>query len=177
MPPLGETRPAWKVLRVLAQLLELPGFAHDSSEQVRAALLPNVEGAGLQLSNVDAFPLPTDLPVAPEGLQRLAELPLYASDMVVRDAPSLQATRDGRDAALAQLPAGLWTLLGLPDSGEGLVRVTQGVANVTLSARRNAGLAEGVVRLAGGLAQLESLGASYAPIAVVNAAGNTGTAQ
>ncbi|MFN4116327.1 MAG: molybdopterin-dependent oxidoreductase, partial [Inhella sp.] len=165
VPPLGETRPAWKVIRVLAQLLELSGFAHDSSEQVRAALLPD----GLNLANIGAFPLPTELPAATEGLQRLAELPLYASDMVVRHAPSLQATRDGRDAAIAQLPAGLWAQLGLPDSGQGLVRVTQGVANVTLSARRNAALAEGVVRLAGGLAQLETLGASYAPIAVVNA--------
>lgn len=165
VPPLGETRPAWKVIRVLAQLLELPGFAHDSTEQVRAALLPD----GLKLAPVGPFPLPTELPAAVEGLQRVAELPLYASDMVVRHAPSLQATRDGRDAAIAQLPAGLWTQLGLPDTGEGLVRVTQGVANVTLSARRNAALAEGVVRLAGGLAQFETLGASYAPIAVVNA--------
>ncbi len=35
-PPLGETRPAWKVLRVLGSLLGLPGFAQDSIEAVRA---------------------------------------------------------------------------------------------------------------------------------------------
>ena len=33
--PLGETRPAWKVLRVLGNLLELDGFDYESSEAVR----------------------------------------------------------------------------------------------------------------------------------------------
>ncbi len=37
--PLGETRPAWKVLRVLGNLLGLPGFEQDSSEAVRAEVL------------------------------------------------------------------------------------------------------------------------------------------
>jgi NADH-quinone oxidoreductase subunit G len=39
VPPLGETRPAWKVLRVLANLLELPGFRYETSEAVREEAL------------------------------------------------------------------------------------------------------------------------------------------
>ncbi len=38
--PLGETRPAWKVLRVLGNMLELDGFDFDTPEQVRAEVLP-----------------------------------------------------------------------------------------------------------------------------------------
>jgi NADH-quinone oxidoreductase subunit G len=34
--PLGEARPAWKVLRVLGNLLEQAGFDYNSSEDVRA---------------------------------------------------------------------------------------------------------------------------------------------
>ncbi|MFN7695872.1 MAG: NADH-quinone oxidoreductase subunit NuoG [Burkholderiales bacterium] len=171
VPPLGEARPAWKVLRVLANLLELPGFTFDSSDEVRAKFLPDLAAAV-----APSFELPTS--VAPvEGLQRLNELPIYASDMLVRHAGSLQATRDGRDATLAQLPAGLWQQLGLPESGEAMVRVTQGTASLTLSARRNVQLAEGVVRLAGGLALTASLGAGFAPIQVVNANPALGAAQ
>jgi NADH-quinone oxidoreductase subunit G len=171
VPPMGEARPAWKVLRVLANLLELPGFSFDSSDEVRAKFLPDLAAAV-----APSFELPTS--VAPvEGLQRLNELPIYASDMLVRHAGSLQATRDGRDATLAQLPAGLWQQLGLPESGEAMVRVTQGTASLTLSARRNVQLAEGVVRLAGGLALTASLGAGYAPVQVVNANPALGAAQ
>ena len=35
--PLGETRPAWKVLRVLANLLGVPGFDFESSTDVLAS--------------------------------------------------------------------------------------------------------------------------------------------
>ncbi len=37
--PLGDTRPAWKVLRVLANLLELPGFDYESSQDVLTAAI------------------------------------------------------------------------------------------------------------------------------------------
>src|SRR6185437_13980190 len=33
--PVGEARPAWKILRVLGNELELPQFEYQSSEQVR----------------------------------------------------------------------------------------------------------------------------------------------
>src|SRR4029450_9766952 len=38
--PLGETRPGWKVLRVLGTLLNLPGFDADTADDVRASVLP-----------------------------------------------------------------------------------------------------------------------------------------
>jgi NADH-quinone oxidoreductase subunit G len=172
VPPQGEARPAWKVLRVLANLLELPGFDFETSDHVRAALLPD----GFKPTAVGAFALP-GATAAAEGLQRLAELPIYASDMLVRHAPSLAATRDARDAGTAQLPPGLWAQLGLPAEGETMVRVTQGAAHVTLPARRNERLAEGVVRVAAGLPQTSTLGASFAPIQVANANAVAGGAQ
>ncbi len=172
VPPQGEARPAWKVLRVLANLLELPGFDFETTDQVRAALLPD----GWKAEPAAAFPLPTTS-VEVDGLVRLAELPIYASDMLVRHAPSLAATRDGRDAGTAQLPSGLWAQLGLPADGEAMVRVTQGTAHVTLPARRNERLAEGVVRVASGLPLTSTLGASFASIQVANANAVAGGAQ
>ena len=37
--PLGETRPAWKVLRVLGNLLDLQGFDYETSEEIRNEVL------------------------------------------------------------------------------------------------------------------------------------------
>jgi NADH-quinone oxidoreductase subunit G len=90
--PLGEARPAWKVLRVLGNLLGLAGFDHDNSEQVRdeaakpgevAAKLDNrLSGVALQLAGASG------------GLQRIADVPIYFSDAIVRRTASLQQTRD-----------------------------------------------------------------------------------
>ena len=160
VPPLGEARPAWKVLRVLAELLELPGFQFDSSEQVRAKLLPN----GLTIHATARQALPAELPQLGGGVQRLAELPLYASDLLVRQAAALQATRQAKQADQAQLGSALWKQLGLPDGGEGLLRVTQGAQHVTVRVRLNEQLADGVLRLAGGIAATSALGASFAEV-------------
>ena len=87
--PLGDTRPAWKVLRVLGNLLGLPGFDFDSVEQVRAQALP--EAWASKLSNttraaIDAMPV--DAQPVTAGI--------YQLDGLVRRAPALQHTADAR---------------------------------------------------------------------------------
>ncbi|MBB5205331.1 NADH-quinone oxidoreductase subunit G [Inhella inkyongensis] len=161
VPPQGEARPGWKVLRVLANSLGLSGFEFESSEQVRAGL------------SLTASPLAAAAPSAEEAYSalvpslRLAELPAYASDMLVRQAPSLQATRAAREAAHVQLDAEHFALLGLSDGD--LVRVSQGAGHALLPAKLNAGLAAGVVRVASGLSETAGLGGGFTAIAVERA--------
>ncbi|MDW5443298.1 NADH-quinone oxidoreductase subunit NuoG [Polaromonas sp. SM01] len=93
--PLGETRPAWKVLRVLANLLDLPGFDFESAQdvlkqipgaegaQVPADRLGNKTEAGIQLAAGGAAP---------------AVASIYQLDSLVRRATSLQLTADARQA-------------------------------------------------------------------------------
>lgn len=96
--PLGETRPAWKVLRVLGNLLGLRGFEQESSQAVLASALPGVENGTLvarsQLSNSTQVGI---------GLAPATTVPCVASiyqlDALVRRAPSLQATADARAAS------------------------------------------------------------------------------
>ncbi|MGN8082544.1 NADH-quinone oxidoreductase subunit NuoG [Variovorax sp. 22077] len=92
--PLGETRPAWKVLRVLANLLGLPGFAFESTAEVLAAVGENGAVPANALSNATSANA-----VASEGA---AAAPVVASiyqlDSIVRRAPSLQLTADARNA-------------------------------------------------------------------------------
>jgi NADH-quinone oxidoreductase subunit G len=97
--PLGETRPAWKVLRVLGNLLDLPGFDADSSQAVLASALPGVASGAL----VDAARLDNASSAAIDDAPAAAEpcvASIYQLDGLVRRAPSLQLTADAR-AALA----------------------------------------------------------------------------
>jgi NADH-quinone oxidoreductase subunit G len=87
---VGDARPGWKVLRVLGNLLDLPGFAFESSEDVRAefqAALGAQAGQGADTAYRGAW-----TPRGPVAGQ-LSSLPIYQSDPIVRRAPALQQTR------------------------------------------------------------------------------------
>jgi NADH-quinone oxidoreductase subunit G len=97
--PLGEARPAWKVLRVLANVLGLPGFEFESAQDVLVAArgaqdaqashakgLSNATSASIDLSAAAGKPVTAAI---------------YQLDGIVRRAPSLQLTADGRAAQLA----------------------------------------------------------------------------
>ena len=97
--PLGETRPGWKVLRVLANLLGLPGFADESSQEVLQSFGDAVDAASGhvaagKLSN--AVNASIDVSAAP-GQPCTASI--YQLDGLVRRAASLQLTADARKAA------------------------------------------------------------------------------
>ncbi|NBX90331.1 MAG: NADH-quinone oxidoreductase subunit G, partial [Betaproteobacteria bacterium] len=85
--PLGQTRPAWKVLRVLANLLGLPNLAFETSQDV----LKQAVQEPLVLSNASQ---------APVQMRAADEAPCVASiyqlDGLVRRAPALQLTADAR---------------------------------------------------------------------------------
>jgi NADH-quinone oxidoreductase subunit G len=97
--PVGEARPGWKVLRVLGNLLDLEGFAYQSSEEVRAEVRSACEGlaaAGYQGTHV--VELPANGVHAGESAA-LTDVPMYQADALLRRAPSLQRTREGRTPA------------------------------------------------------------------------------
>ncbi|MEP7329546.1 MAG: NADH-quinone oxidoreductase subunit NuoG, partial [Betaproteobacteria bacterium] len=51
VPPLGDTRPGWKVLRVLGTMLKLPGFEAESAQDVRASVAPDGAAVAAMLNN------------------------------------------------------------------------------------------------------------------------------
>ncbi|WP_062366436.1 NADH-quinone oxidoreductase subunit NuoG [Variovorax paradoxus] len=95
--PQGETRPAWKVLRVLANLLGLPGFAFESTADVLRTIGDNGAVPANALDNATA--------AKAVALSGAAPAPVVASiyqlDSIVRRAPSLQLTADARNASAA----------------------------------------------------------------------------
>jgi NADH-quinone oxidoreductase subunit G len=160
-PPLGETRPAWKVLRVLGSMLELPGFDFESIDAVRAEL-PAAGAIASLLSNVTRVGIES-LPAAPAGLERVADVPIYASDPLVRRAPSLQKTRDAQAPAARINPSAL-AKLRLGDGAA--VRVRQGGGEAMLKVVADAGVPDGCVRIAAGHPATSTLGPMFGPIAV-----------
>ena len=90
--PPGEARPAWKVLRVLGNLLGLQGFDYVSSEDVRDELRRE---AGV---TTGAGPVSTFVPGRLASVDSTREIGMYRVDAVVRRSRPLQETRDGRAA-------------------------------------------------------------------------------
>jgi NADH-quinone oxidoreductase subunit G len=159
--PLGDTRPAWKVLRVLGNTLGLKGFDFETSEDVRAEALGDVATIAARLSNASASA--ATVVAAATGLERIADVPIYATDSLVRRATSLQLTADAR-APFASLPLALWSKLGLTAGDK--VRVSQGGAQAVLPAQLDATLADTAVRVPAGHADTASLGAMFGAISV-----------
>jgi NADH-quinone oxidoreductase subunit G len=87
--PLAETRPAWKVLRVLANLLDIPGFAFETSQDV----LARATAQALNLSNA----IRADVRLG-GSVSAPAVAAIYQLDGIVRRAPPLQLTADARRA-------------------------------------------------------------------------------
>ncbi|MGU3777395.1 NADH-quinone oxidoreductase subunit NuoG [Burkholderia metallica] len=143
--PLGDTRPGWKVLRVLGSLLGLPNFEYETAEEVRLAALGDA-GVANRLSNqTSVAPARAAANAANGGFERLADVPIYHADALVRRAGALHLTAAAKAANAAALPAALFDKLGLKEGDA--VRVRQGERAVQLPAVRDANLAETVVRV------------------------------
>ena len=96
--PAGEARPAWKILRVLGNLLGLAGFDYASSEEVRDELRHLLEtSADGRAAAAGSF---TAGRLAAMDVTR--DLGIYRVDAIVRRSAPLQATPDGRAGADAQ---------------------------------------------------------------------------
>jgi NADH-quinone oxidoreductase subunit G len=154
--PLGETRPAWKVLRVLGNLLGLTGFDYDSADEVKREALGE-DDIVAKLGNRLSTPALGQLPSAPaQGLQRIAEVPLYSSDPLVRRSPPLQKTRDA-DVPVAWVNAATFAQLNL-GAGD-FLRVNGQAGEATVPVALDERLPDGCVRLAAARAEVAALGA------------------
>ncbi|MBI1889094.1 MAG: NADH-quinone oxidoreductase subunit G [Burkholderiales bacterium] len=167
--PLGETRPAWKVLRVLGNLLGLNGFEYESSEAIRnevlgANTLANVDLAK-RLNNI-ANVQPQAGTAANGQLERVADVPCYSTDAVVRRSEPLQETAEA-NRPMAWISTVLAQKLGISDGSP--LKFAQGQGSAVLNVGVDRGLPDNVVRVAAAHASTASLGAMFGPISVEKA--------
>ena len=156
--PLGDARPAWKVLRVLGTMLGLPGFDFETAEQVRDACLGGRDVAKL-LSN-EIAEIKTEQKTI-HGIQRIADVPIYFADPLVRRSPPLQKTHDAR-APKAWMNGKLFAQLNLV-SGE-RIRIKQEKGEAILVSALDDKLPDGCVRVAAGHPSSAGLGAMFGSV-------------
>jgi NADH-quinone oxidoreductase subunit G len=159
--PLGDTRPGWKVLRVLGSLLGRPGFEFDTIEQVRAACLGGRDVAGLLSNQITGAGESAE---AVQGIQRIADVPIYFTDPLVRRSPPLQKTRDARPPRAwmnSRLMAKLGVAAGQPVLVNGAVK---------LMAALDDRLPEECVRIAAGHPTTAAIGPMFGAITLAKAA-------
>jgi NADH-quinone oxidoreductase subunit G len=167
--PLGETRPAWKVLRVLGNLLGLSGFDYENSEAIRdEALGKGNTDLSAKLNNAAGLaPTAAKFATGTElKLERLADVPIYFADAIARRSEPLLRTADAQ-APLATVSAKLAEVLGV-QAGD-MVTVQQGEGSATLVAAIDARLPANVVRVAAAHQLTSSLGAMFGPISIEKA--------
>jgi NADH-quinone oxidoreductase subunit G len=160
--PLGETRPAWKVLRVLGNLLGLAGFDHNDSKEVLLDALGETPTGSVQafLSNeISGLTMPP--PQAVDGLERVADVPIYQTDAVVRRSHGLQMTLDAA-LPVARMHSRLIARLGLEENGRVSLRQTAGA--LTLKVQRDDLLPDNCVRVPSGHPLTAGLGPMFGPI-------------
>jgi NADH-quinone oxidoreductase subunit G len=146
---------------VLGTQLGLPGFEFDNPEALRAAL-PAVSPD--KLSNALSV---TPQLVAPEaGLQRVADVPAYFTDAIVRRAEALQLTNDARPPRLSANSRVL-SQAGLRAGDK--ARVRQGDASALLEVLLDDRLPDGVVRVPAGHASTSTLGAMFGAVSLERA--------
>ena len=160
--PLGDARPAWKVLRVLGNLLGLSGFDYETSEAIRTEVL-GTDCVQDRLNNITNLQPQAATQVADGVLERIADVPIYFADAVVRRAPSLQKTLDAQ-APQAWLATSLAEKLGINKGDR--VHLKQGQGSALLIAAIDASLPANVVRVAAAHASTMTLGAMFGAIAV-----------
>ncbi|HJY75140.1 MAG TPA: NADH-quinone oxidoreductase subunit NuoG [Burkholderiales bacterium] len=153
--PLGDARPGWKVLRVLGSLLGVAGFDFDTIDQVRAACLDKVDIAARLSNKLRTVTAPPAAPVS--GIQRIADVPAYFADPLVRRSPPLQKTKQAR-APAARMNARTMQSLGV-SAGQPVL-----ANGAKLGATLDAGVPDGCVRIAAAHASTAGVGPMFGTV-------------
>ncbi|OGV49394.1 MAG: NADH-quinone oxidoreductase subunit G [Legionellales bacterium RIFCSPHIGHO2_12_FULL_42_9] len=156
--PPGEARPAWKIIRVLGNLLGCVNFDYESSEAVLNELkMLASSSATLKYEPIYAESLPFNT----DELVRVGEWPLYRSDAIVRNSQALQQSV-AADIACIRVHPKTASRLKL----KGSATVSQGDIEITLPLMQDARVALDVVWVDNAMPETVDLGNSFAAITI-----------
>lgn len=158
--PFGESRPGWKILRVLGNLFNLENFEYVSSQDVKDELKTQCQA--LQLSNQLAARTPV-VEKMPAGLQRLGDAPIYTVDVLVRRAAALQKTADAMQSAV-RINSKQAQASGVMNAEK--IKVTQAGGFAYLALAIDESIPDGCVWIAAATASTATLGAPFGAIEI-----------
>lgn len=158
MPPFGESRPAWKVLRVLGNLFHCKKFDYTSTEDILSEIK---ECVAMTMEHEYKPYYPQSLPVINQSLVRVGEWPLYRIDAIVRNSKELQLCA-ASDPACIRIHPSTADKLKL----EEIATVSQGDIEITLPLKRDERIAADVIWVANAMPETVDLGHSFAAITI-----------
>ena len=166
IPAPQEVRPAWRILRVIANKLGIEDVNYQSSQQIRDEVKA-LFGQGVEfdsnLNDLSKVNLNLDQGQSVNNLFRVSSTPIYAVDNVVRRARSLQDTVYEQQPYIAMCEQQARDLDVL---NETKVRVVQGRQEVALALQINQALPMKCVWIQKSAKQLDQLGTSIAPVEI-----------
>jgi len=161
--PLGESRPGWKVLRVLGNQLGVAGFDYADCREVTEAArvaIGEIKPFAPQWHHAGAW----ERPLLP-ALQRLGPLGLYGADALVRRAPALQASPEGQRAGVLHIHSADAARAGLRTGEMAIVKQAQQSVRLTWVADDT--LAPGCLWWPAGLLNAPVGGARFGAVEIV----------
>ena len=156
----GESRPAWKVLRVLGNLANLKQFDYVSSQDIRDDIQDRL---ALQTTNTK-IEIPQNLAVE-SGLMAISEVPMYRTDSIVRRSQALQLTPENQQAQIARMNSQEAEKQGVTP---GSILISAVDNSVIMTLEIDECIADGCIYLATAIDETCLLGVSFANVNVKN---------
>jgi NADH-quinone oxidoreductase subunit G len=163
--PFAETRPGWKVWRVLGSMLKLEGFTAESAADVRVSVVGDGSVIRGKLDNRTQVAVVKPSSEA-SPVERVADIPIYFADPLVRRSGPLQRTKDAQPPK-ARMHRSTLSSLGVSEGGQ--VKVKQGKGEAILAAVVDPGVPPGVVRIAAAHASTCNLEGLSGPVGLEKA--------
>ncbi len=153
--PKGEARPAWKILRVMGNFLDLNGFEHITLDDVVEEISTSVDLSTLSASSRLKDWQISENTSAGTGLFRIADMPMYRGDVTLRHADALQATADNPAPCALVNPATI-APLSVNDGDNVVIKNGSGSASLTLKV--HSAIAPDCVHISAGFPETTGLG-------------------
>lgn len=167
VPAQGESRPGWKILRVLGNIAKLNGFDYVSSQDICDEVRDEVNLRSK--AHIKQPQPPESIEASFENIMLVSEIPMYQTDAIVRRSVALQNTPENQDLSIARMCLDSAEKFGLVDAE--YIRITQGEKSVTLGLKLDDDIAKNCIYLAGGTSTMATLGAAYGSVTVSIAQG------
>ena len=158
LTPAGEARPAWKIIRVLANMLRIDGFEFASTDDVLQEIKTLVT---MMHESSNTLFYPECLPVSHDKLVRVGEWPLYRVDAIVRHSMELQHCGSAESACVRIHPETVKRL-----KLDAYATVSQGDIEITLPLKCDERIAPDVIWVANAMPETVDLGHAFAAITV-----------
>ncbi|SMC51955.1 NADH-quinone oxidoreductase subunit NuoG [Polynucleobacter kasalickyi] len=156
--PLGQARPAWKVLRVLGGLLDLPNFNFNTVDEVKSSAIGHL-GEKVTMPLHESIAVNAQLTPVTDAYERLADVPIHFTDAIVRRSSALKLTVDSKKALKVGVPRKLFEEMNLKEGDA--VRISQGESQVVMPVTLESELVDGVIRLSAATPASALLGSMF----------------